>query len=430
MSRPVDLEPYTKLLTRKPELAASLPHDLEHYHDPFAEMLIDLRAQRGVDEPYFVGGAANQGAGKTTRGEIYHTLFMTKGYPMYAFSIDDLYLDHAALSKLKAEDPRFESRCVTHNFGLVTRTLDSLIGMRDNPILVPGPYDKGAHNGAGDRYLWVNPQPGLDLTLRLIKAETTLYGQMQIAPVLHLDRASFRGLPLTITSDMGSLLPLVSGFIPETGDGLHKFLLNNVDSGHDLGVFVTKNTTGQEVVRFQTKDKSGASVEYDTAYSNLPPGWRVMESQPSFIFFEGWMQGLRPVEDPSVFNQDLLKLPGFRDEKDIDFARFINNQVLPKYLPFWDMIDYQTVLYNPNYPITFKWREQQEQRLREEKRKAKTPQEVRRFVEYFFRSLHPTLFLDRLARDTKHTHQVSIIDDDRRILSITTPDKVDEALKR
>jgi len=226
------------------------------------------------------------------------------------------------------------------------------------------------------------------------------------------------------------LLPLVPGFIPEKGNRLRQFLFDHVESAHDLGISVVNTMSGKEVIHFQTKDKSGASVEYDAAHSELPPGWRVMEKRPDFVFFEGWMQALRPVQDDSVFNDDLLKLPGFRDRSDIEFARHVNNQVLPKYLPFWDLVDYQTVLYNPNYPITFQWREQQEQRIRGEGRKAKTPEEVSAFVAYFFRSLHPTLFLNRLARDTEYTHQVSIIDDDRRILAVTTPDKVDETLNK
>ncbi len=428
MSRSVDLEPYAGLLAKKPELASTLSHDLEHYHQPFADRLIELRGQIGTDKaPYIVGGAANQGAGKTTRGEIYQILFATEGFPMISLSIDDLYLDHAALCQLRESDPRFESRGVTHDFALIDSTLDSVMRMGDKPILMPGPYDKGAHNGAGDRYLWVNPQPGVELTARLTEEEIMLNGQLQKAPVLHLDRATFQDKPLTLTDDMGSLIPLEPGFFPESGHALRQFLFDNVGSAYDLNVSV-RNVGGKEVVCFQARDQSGASVEHYAVYSELPPGWRVIKKKPAFIFLEGWMQGLRPAEDKSVFNKDLLKLPGFRDENDIDFARFINDQVLPKYLRYWDMVDFQTVLYNPNYPITFEWREQQEQRLRAEGRKAKSPAEVRRFVEYFFRSLHPTLFLDRLARDIEHTDQVTILADDRRILSVTTPDQVDQIL--
>ncbi len=205
MSRPVDLEPYTGLLTRKPELAAALPHDLENHHEPFAEMLIGLRQQKSTEAPFWVGGAANQGAGKTTRGEIYTVLFGTKDLSIYALSIDDLYLSHPDLSQLKKEDSRFESRGVTHNFELVNRTLDDLRKVGNNPILVPGPYDKGAHSGAGDRYLWINPEPGVELTARLIRKETVINGQVQTPPVLHLDRATFRGQSLAISSDMGSI---------------------------------------------------------------------------------------------------------------------------------------------------------------------------------------------------------------------------------
>lgn len=432
MSRPPDLEPFSRLLTQKPELAATFSHNLTTYYEPLAEELIGRRQQKGTRAPLWWGVAANQGAGKTTLSEVYEILFATKDLVMYPFSIDSGYLTHAERQALRARGgvyEGFEHRAVTHDHPLIDYSINSVMNMGDEPILLPGPFAKGAHKGDGDRFRWITPQAGLDLQARVLEDEIMINGQMQKAPVLRLDSATFKGQPLRFPDgiNMGALIPLVPGFIPDSGEDLRQFLLRYVDSGHDLNISV-KNVQGKEVVHFETKDKSGHDQEHDAAFSDLPPGWRVLEGEVDLVFFEGWMEGLYPVQDRSVFNPGLLRLPGFRNMADVMFAQFINDHELPKHLQYSDIVDYQSVLYNPNYQISLKWREQQEQRLRKDGQ-GMSPEKVIDFVHYFWRSLHPTLFLDKLARNPERVNQVTVIDDYRRILSVTEPEKLDEVLQ-
>lgn len=148
-------------------------------------------------------------------------------------------------------------------------------------------------------------------------------------------------------------------------------------------------------------------------------GWKPVSEKPDFIFYDGWMLGARKVEDESVFESGLpaLDTPGH-----IQFAKDINKK-LDEYIPLWEMIEFMNVLYVKNYQDSLKWRDQAEDVLRA-RGKGMTHDQIREFVYYFWRSVHPAIHIRNLAVDTNNTDQVVIIGDDHQIIEVLAPEEV------
>lgn len=150
-------------------------------------------------------------------------------------------------------------------------------------------------------------------------------------------------------------------------------------------------------------------------------GWKTVTKKPQFIFYDGWMVGARRVEDESVFESGL---PALDTPEHIQFAKDINKK-LDDYLPLWNLFDFLTVLYVSDYKISLKWRDQAEDRLRAEGR-GMSHEEIREFIYYFWRCVHPAIHIKNLAQDEEHTNQVVIINDDHTVREVITPAQAKE----
>ncbi len=148
-------------------------------------------------------------------------------------------------------------------------------------------------------------------------------------------------------------------------------------------------------------------------------GWKTVTKKPDFIFYDGWMVGAKRVEDESIFESGL---PALDTPEHIQFAKDINKK-LEEYLPLWELFDFLNVLYVPNYEMSLKWRDQAEEKLRAEG-KGMTSDQIREFVYYFWRSVHPGIQIKNLSYDEVDTDQVVIINDDHTIKEILSPKEV------
>ncbi len=128
-------------------------------------------------------------------------------------------------------------------------------------------------------------------------------------------------------------------------------------------------------------------------------------SSIDIVLFEGWFVGARPV-DPAVF---ATAPPPILTEADRQFARDCNDQ-LHIYLPLWDLIDGLIVLRPTDYRLSQQWRREAEQRMVTDGRTGMSDAEINEFVEYFWRSLHPDLFITPLCSDPTHVDLVIEID--------------------
>ncbi|MEH2151145.1 glycerate kinase [Nostoc sp.] len=112
------------------------------------------------------------------------------------------------------------------------------------------------------------------------------------------------------------------------------------------------------------------------------------------VLFEGWFVGVRPI-DPDLF--DTAPPPILTDE-DKAFARDLNLR-LHDYLPLWERLDSLIVLYPTDYRCSLEWRKQAEQQMIAAGKSGMSNAEIEQFVNYFWRSLHPELFIKPLVKD-------------------------------
>lgn len=186
---------------------------------------------------------------------------------------------------------------------------------------------------------------------------------------------------------------------------------------HDINLAVKnlrdlKEMTDGSEVKIPIYDKGAENGDGDRA------GWKIVNKKPDFIFYDGWMLGARKVEDESIFESGL---PSLDSPEHIQFAKDINEK-LDQYLPLWELFDFINVLYVPNYQMSLKWRDQAEERLRNEG-KGMTSDQIREFVYYFWRSVHPAIQIKNLAQ-SPDTDQVVIINDDHSIKEVLKPEEL------
>ncbi len=131
-------------------------------------------------------------------------------------------------------------------------------------------------------------------------------------------------------------------------------------------------------------------------------------SSADIVLFEGWFVGVRPI-DPASFDRAPLPI---ETESDRTFARDVNAR-LADYLPLWNLLDRLIVLIPSNYRLSQQWRRQAEQRMIAAGQSGMAAVEVDEFVEYFWRSLHPELFITPFLHNTQADWVIEISADHR-----------------
>lgn len=395
----VDLSVFEEIFKKRPTIdREKFKVDLEKYYLPYLDKLLKL------PRPAIVGVSAIQGAGKTTQGEVLELLLKHEGLNSVSLSIDDHYITHKQLCDLRAKDPRFIRRGVTHDIPLAVENLTSLKNLQIGQSTLIAEYDKGAQKGDGDRFRLINLVP--NLTLKGVVQEDLMMvnSEMQKIRAFRLTSAKFGDKILTLPENMGADIPIVEPFLPKP---LIEFLEKTLNSA------VTVFQDAQEMVHFS------ANGEVLVAKEDLPKGWRLVSQKPDFIFYDGWMLGVRSVSDESVFEQDL---PALSTSEDKQFAKDVNRKLL-EYDKLWDLLNFLTVLYVPHYEMALEWRENAEKPLRE-KGAGMSEEQIKQFVYYFWRSVHPAIHIKNLAHDEKHTNQVAIIGDDHSVVQLLAPEDV------
>ena len=134
------------------------------------------------------------------------------------------------------------------------------------------------------------------------------------------------------------------------------------------------------------------------------------------VLFEGWFVGVQPI-DPIALT---AAPPPITTEADRAFARDMNAR-LQAYLPLWDRLDRLMVLYPLDYRLSQQWRRQAEQRAIAAGKTGMTDVEIDQFVEYFWRALHPRLFIEPLVSAPTQVDLVIAIGPDRSPVLVYRP---------
>lgn len=122
--------------------------------------------------------------------------------------------------------------------------------------------------------------------------------------------------------------------------------------------------------------------------------------QADIVLFEGWFVGVHPIE----FEFKNAPEP-ITTEHDRQFAQAMNEQ-LRNYVALWELLDRLIVLSVPNYQLSKQWRKQAEHRMIAQGKAGMSDAEIDDFVEYFWKALHPELFITPMV---KHSENVDLI---------------------
>lgn len=161
-----------------------------------------------------------------------------------------------------------------------------------------------------------------------------------------------------------------------------------------------------EIPRF---DKSAVEGQGDRTTPDLV-------HKADIVLFEGWFVGVRPI-DPTSFD---TAPPPIVTAGDRSFARDMNTR-LQDYLPLWQRLDRLILLYPVDYRLSLEWRKQAEHQMIATGLPGMTDAQIEEFVQYFWRSLHPELFILPLTKDPHLVDLVIEINPDRSINRIYRP---------
>lgn len=132
------------------------------------------------------------------------------------------------------------------------------------------------------------------------------------------------------------------------------------------------------------------------------------------VLFEGWFVGVEPIADRQL-NEFLADAPlPILTEGDRQFARDMNAKLLD-YVPLWQRLDKLIVLYPQDYRISQVWRNQAEREMMAMGKSGMTELEINQFVEYFWKALHPELFMKSMVDRSPIVNLVIEIESDRTI---------------
>ena len=130
------------------------------------------------------------------------------------------------------------------------------------------------------------------------------------------------------------------------------------------------------------------------------------------VLFEGWFVGVMPIEREHI---DII--PPILTAEDRQFACDMNKK-LRDYLPLWKRLDRLIVLYPSDYRLSQVWRSQAERKMIAAGNPGMPDEEINRFVEYFWKALHPELFIKPLVSNSEWVNLVIEINEDHSVRRI------------
>ena len=82
-----------------------------------------------------------------------------------------------------------------------------------------------------------------------------------------------------------------------------------------------------------------------------------------------------------------------------DYAYLKQDLLKNRYLPLWAYLDSLIIIKPEDYNYCLQWRIEAEHKLIGAGKTGMSDQEITRFVEYFWKALHPELFMPRMISD-------------------------------
>ena len=114
--------------------------------------------------------------------------------------------------------------------------------------------------------------------------------------------------------------------------------------------------------------------------------WHTVNQKPEIIIFEGWCVGAKPQNNLSLKKpvNDLEKY----EDKNLTWRKYVNEKLKNDYKKVFKMIDHFIFIKTPNFKIVFKWRLDQENKLKNKhyyKKKIMSYSKIKRFIMFYQR---------------------------------------------
>lgn len=157
---------------------------------------------------------------------------------------------------------------------------------------------------------------------------------------------------------------------------------------HDVEIgieLLDKIRAGDTPISMPRFDKSAFQGQGDRATPEI------INQKIDILLFEGWFVGVQPISETAFQSAP----PPIVTEEDREFA-IDNNRRLEAYLPLWNRLDGLIILSPVDYRLSQQWRKEAEQKMIAQGKSGMSEAKINQFVEYFWRSLHPELFMTPL----------------------------------
>ncbi|WP_281556321.1 kinase [Thalassomonas sp. RHCl1] len=164
-------------------------------------------------------------------------------------------------------------------------------------------------------------------------------------------------------------------------------------------------------------DTGFSLAKFDKASDNPVPHrlWPTVSAKTDIVLFEGWCWGTPPQQENELWFP-VNRLEQEQDRQGI-WRKFVNHQLAQFYQPLYRYMDLWLMLKAPSFDCVYRWRLEQEQKLRQKLADASgsnnimTDTEIANFVQHFQRlSQHS---LNTLPGKVDH---LLTLDRDRRII--------------
>ncbi|MGD1867763.1 MAG: hypothetical protein ACFB0D_24695 [Phormidesmis sp.] len=137
---------------------------------------------------------------------------------------------------------------------------------------------------------------------------------------------------------------------------------------------------------------------------------------PTVVLFEGWCVGARPLPESLLSGDDFVFPDPIKTPADRQFAKDCNRK-LADYLPLWSFLHSLIVLKPEDYRWALQWRQAAEYKMIAKGKAGLSKTEISAFVLYFWKALHPELFITPLtvspstsdASDSRLTYKTSLV---------------------
>jgi len=140
---------------------------------------------------------------------------------------------------------------------------------------------------------------------------------------------------------------------------------------------------------------------------------------PSIVLLEGWLVGVQPLPASEINSADFPFPSPILTAADKQFSRDCNHR-LESYQQLWSLLDSLVVLQPEDYRYSLRWRQSAELQMIAQGKMGLSVSQITEFVNYFWKALHPELFITPLACH-KNTRLVVTIDFDHQINHLCLP---------